>query len=85
MTVMADGDVARLADSLWRTDIDRSPISPITDAYPGWAPKMLSAGGWHLKPGALVLSGGLTTPVPVRQGAVVCAEFDGLGAVEVYG
>ena len=32
---MADGDVARLADSLWRAEIDRSPISPITDAYPG--------------------------------------------------
>lgn len=50
-----------------------------------WLVNKLSAGDWYLKPGALVLSGGLTTPVPVRQGAVVCAEFDGLGAVEVYG
>jgi 2-keto-4-pentenoate hydratase len=32
---MADGIVTRLADSLWRAEIDRSPISPITDANPG--------------------------------------------------
>jgi 2-oxo-3-hexenedioate decarboxylase len=50
-----------------------------------WLVNMLAAGAWHLKPGALVFSGGLTAPVPVRQGAVVCAEFDRLGAVEVYG
>ena len=31
---MADGIAARLADSLWRAEIDRSPISPITDANP---------------------------------------------------
>jgi len=35
MTVMADGNVARLADSLWQAEIDRSPISPITDDHPG--------------------------------------------------
>jgi 2-keto-4-pentenoate hydratase len=35
MTVMADGNVARLADRLWRAEIDRSPISPITDDHPG--------------------------------------------------
>jgi 2-keto-4-pentenoate hydratase len=35
MTVMADGNVARLADRLWQAEIDRSPISPITDAHPG--------------------------------------------------
>jgi 2-keto-4-pentenoate hydratase len=35
MTVMADGNLVRLADSLWRAEIDLSPISPITDAQPG--------------------------------------------------
>jgi len=50
-----------------------------------WLVNSLSPDDWPLAPGALVLSGGLTAPVPVRQGAVVCAEFDGLGSVEVYG
>jgi 2-oxo-3-hexenedioate decarboxylase len=50
-----------------------------------WLVNKLAAGDRHLKPGDLVFSGGLTAPVPVRQGAVVCAEFDRLGAVEVYG
>jgi 2-oxo-3-hexenedioate decarboxylase len=49
-----------------------------------WLVNTLAPGDWHLKPGALVLSGGLTAPVPMRPGAVVCAEFDGLGAIEVY-
>ncbi len=31
-----------------------------------------------------VTTSGLTAPVPMRPGAVECAEFDGLGAVEVY-
>jgi 2-keto-4-pentenoate hydratase len=35
MMIMADGVVARLADNLWRAEIDRSPLSPITDVYPG--------------------------------------------------
>jgi len=39
---------------------------------------------WPLEPGTLVLSGGLTVPVPVRPGSVVSAEFDGLGTVDVY-
>lgn len=39
---------------------------------------------WHLRPGSLVLSGGLTAPVPMRPGSVVSAEFDGLGTVDVY-
>jgi 2-oxo-3-hexenedioate decarboxylase len=50
-----------------------------------WLVNTLAPEDRPLKLGALVLSGGLTAPVPVRHGAVVCAEFDGLGAVEVYG
>jgi 2-oxo-3-hexenedioate decarboxylase len=49
-----------------------------------WLVNKLSPADWPLEPGALVLSGGLTAPVPMRPGSVVCAEFDGLGAVEVY-
>jgi len=50
-----------------------------------WLVNQLAGGDWQLEPGALVLSGGLTAPVPVGPGVVVCAEFDGLGAIEVYG
>jgi hypothetical protein len=35
MMIMADGVVARLADNLWRADIDRLPLSPITDVHQG--------------------------------------------------
>src|SRR5258708_29438642 len=35
MTGWADGNVAGWADRLWRAEIDRSPISPITDDHPG--------------------------------------------------
>jgi 2-keto-4-pentenoate hydratase len=30
------------------------------------------------------IEGGLTTPVPLRRGRSVVAEFDGLGSVEVF-
>lgn len=50
-----------------------------------WLVNTLAPGDWHLKLGALVLPGGLTAPVPMGPGAVVSAEFDGLGAIEVYG
>jgi 2-oxo-3-hexenedioate decarboxylase len=49
-----------------------------------WLVNKLSPDDWALPPGALVLSGGLTAPVPMGPGAVVSAEFDGLGAIEVY-
>ena len=38
-----------------------------------------------LKAGQLVFSGGVTAPVPVVAGGSVTFEFDGLGAIEVYG
>lgn len=37
-----------------------------------------------LPAGSLVLSGGLTAPVPLAPGTSVTAEFDGLGTVEVW-
>jgi 2-keto-4-pentenoate hydratase len=33
----------------------------------------------------LVFSGGVTAPVPVVAGRSVTFEFDGLGAIEVFG
>ena len=49
-----------------------------------WLANKLSPQEWRLEPGSLVLSGGLTAPVPMRPGSVVSAEFDGLGTVDVY-
>jgi 2-keto-4-pentenoate hydratase len=45
---------------------------------------ILTARGEDLKAGSVALSGGLVCPVPVRPWGVVSAEFDGLGAIEVY-
>ena len=41
-----------------------------------------SGDGRHIGPGAVVLTGALTAYVPVTPGAVVTAEFDGLGVAE---
>jgi 2-oxo-3-hexenedioate decarboxylase len=49
-----------------------------------WLVNKLTPDDWALQPGALILSGGLTAPVPMGPGAVVSAEFDGLGTIEVY-
>jgi 2-oxo-3-hexenedioate decarboxylase len=45
----------------------------------------LDAEGEGLRAGQLVFSGGVTAPVPVVAGGSVTFEFDGLGAIEVYG
>jgi 2-oxo-3-hexenedioate decarboxylase len=45
----------------------------------------LHAEGEGLRAGQLVFSGGVTAPVPVVAGGSVTFEFDGLGAIEVYG
>ncbi len=50
-----------------------------------WLVNTLAAGGRHLAAGSLVLSGGLTAPVPLGRGRSVSADFDGLGTVSVYG
>jgi 2-oxo-3-hexenedioate decarboxylase len=52
-----------------------------------WLANRLGAqgsGGKSLRAGMLVLSGGLTAPVPLEPGTAITAEFDGLGSVEVY-
>lgn len=45
----------------------------------------LAAEGEILRAGQIVFSGGVTAPVPVVAGGSVTFEFDGLGAIEVYG
>jgi 2-oxo-3-hexenedioate decarboxylase len=51
-----------------------------------WLANQLAAVGEEgLKAGQLVFSGGVTAPVPVVAGGSVTFEFDGLGAIEVYG
>ena len=50
-----------------------------------WLANQLAAEGEGLRAGQLVFSGGVTAPVPVVAGRSVTFEFDGLGAIEVYG
>ena len=49
-----------------------------------WLADCLGPRGERLRAGGLVLSGGLTAPVPLEPGQAVTAELDGLGSVEVY-
>ena len=49
-----------------------------------WLANRLGSHGQSLRAGWLVLSGGLTAPVPLEPGTAITAEFDGLGSVEVY-
>jgi 2-oxo-3-hexenedioate decarboxylase len=49
-----------------------------------WLVNRLAARGGGLPGGSLVLSGGLTAPVPLAPGGFVTAEFDGLGTVEAW-
>jgi 2-keto-4-pentenoate hydratase len=50
-----------------------------------WLVNVLAAQGKQLPAGSLVLSGGLTAPVPLSRGRALSADFDGLGTVGVYG
>jgi len=50
-----------------------------------WLANQLAETGEGLRAGQLVFSGGVTAPVPVVHGGSVTFEFDGLGAIEVYG
>ena len=50
-----------------------------------WLVNVLAAEGRQLAAGSLVLSGGLTAPVPLTRGRSVSADFDGLGSVSVHG
>jgi 2-oxo-3-hexenedioate decarboxylase len=49
-----------------------------------WLASQLAAVGRSLPAGSIVLSGALTDAVPLRAGASLVAEFDGLGAIEVH-
>ncbi|MGH8929899.1 MAG: 2-keto-4-pentenoate hydratase [Egibacteraceae bacterium] len=51
-----------------------------------WLVRRLASGSGPagLPAGSIVLSGGLTAPVPLIPGGVVTAEFDGLGTVEAH-
>ena len=49
-----------------------------------WLVNTLGQRGQYLRAGSVVLSGGLTASVPLRTGAVVSAEFDGLGSVHAF-
>jgi 2-oxo-3-hexenedioate decarboxylase len=49
-----------------------------------WLVNQLAERGEKLAPGSIVLSGGLTAPVPLTPGSCVSVEFDGLGSVEVW-
>ena len=48
-----------------------------------WLVNTLGRRGHYLRAGTVVLSGGLTASAPLRPGAVLSAEFDGLGSVHV--
>jgi 2-oxo-3-hexenedioate decarboxylase len=49
-----------------------------------WLVNQLAERRESLPAGSLVLSGGLTAPVPLGPGSCVSAEFDGLGSAEVF-
>jgi 2-oxo-3-hexenedioate decarboxylase len=49
-----------------------------------WLVNRLGDRGRSLSAGQIVLSGGLTAPVPLEPGTSVAAELDGLGTVEVH-
>ena len=49
-----------------------------------WLANALAAHGQRLEAGSIVLSGGLTASTQLRAGAVVSAEFDGLGTVQLH-
>jgi 2-keto-4-pentenoate hydratase len=48
-----------------------------------WLAGQLAGRGRRIEPGQIILSGGLTSAMPLYPGGVVRAEFDGLGSVQV--
>ena len=48
-----------------------------------WLAARLADRGEHIEAGQVILSGGLTSAIPLRKDMVVRAEFDGLGSVQV--
>ena len=49
----------------------------------GWLARQLAGRGDCIRPGEVIMSGGLTSSVPLPANRTVRAEFDGLGSVEV--
>ena len=75
--VRVDGDVVMTAAG--------AAVMGHPAASVAWLANQLAAEGEGLRAGQLVFSGGVTAPVPVVAGGSVTFEFDGLGAIEVYG
>ncbi len=75
--VRVDGEVAMTAAG--------AAVMGHPAASVAWLANQLAAQGERLEAGQLIFSGGLTAPVPVVKGGSVTFEFDGLGAIEVYG
>jgi 2-oxo-3-hexenedioate decarboxylase len=75
--VRVDGDVAMTAAG--------AAVMGHPAASVAWLADQLAAEGEGLRAGQLIFSGGVTAPVPVVAGGSVTFEFDGLGAIEVYG
>jgi 2-oxo-3-hexenedioate decarboxylase len=75
--VRVDGDVVMTAAG--------AAVMGHPAASVAWLANQLAAEGEGLRAGQLIFSGGVTAPVPVVPGGSVTFEFDGLGAIEVYG
>jgi 2-oxo-3-hexenedioate decarboxylase len=75
--VRVDGEVAMTAAG--------AAVMGHPAAAVAWLANQLAAEGEGLRAGQLIFSGGVTAPVPVVPGGSVTFEFDGLGAIEVYG
>jgi 2-oxo-3-hexenedioate decarboxylase len=75
--VRVDGEVAMTAAG--------AAVMGHPAASVAWLANQLVAEGEGLRAGQLIFSGGVTAPVPVEPGGSVTFEFDGLGAIEVYG
>ena len=75
--VRVDGEVAMTAAG--------AAVMGHPAASVAWLVNQLGEVGEGLRAGQLVFSGGVTAPVPVVAGGCVTFEFDGLGAIEVYG
>ena len=75
--VRVDGEVAMTAAG--------AAVMGHPAASVAWLANQLAAEGETLRAGQLIFSGGVTAPVPVVAGGSVTFEFDGLGAIEIYG
>jgi 2-oxo-3-hexenedioate decarboxylase len=82
----ADLEDLRLIGCVVRVDGDivSTAAGAAALGHPAAAVAWLVNAGETLPRGSLVLTGGLTTAVPLRAGGSVTAEFDGLGSIDVY-